>query len=118
MSGDGETIDLTPLSHTGIPVGESVEVQLSFDTVKLPGVLALIYSFEGTSADGRPVIGEVPVMKPPPKPTRANSVLVHDVATAERIRKALTLLQKDTVSQEELWQLERDGRLERAKDKP
>jgi len=107
----GGELDLALLSQTEIGVGETIEVELSFDTTKHSDTLALIYKFEGTSADGKPAVGEVSVMKPPPKPTRQNSMPVHDPALTSKIQKALKLLGRDTVSQEDLWQLEREGKL-------
>jgi len=109
---DGKHADIALLSQTEIPVGESIDVDLSFDTQRYSDTLALVYKFEGTSADGKPAMGEVPVMKPPPKPTRENSTPVRDPAVAAKIKKALRILGRDTVSQEDIWQLEREGKLQ------
>jgi len=109
---DGKHANIALLSQTEIPVGESIDVDLSFDTQRYSDALALVYKFEGTSADGKPAMGEVPVMKPPPKPTRENSTPVRDPAVAAKIKKALRILGRDTVSQEDIWQLEREGKLQ------
>jgi hypothetical protein len=107
--------DLDPgvLDRREIGVGDSVHAELSFDTNRYPETLALVYRFEGTSADGKRAAGEFSVMKPPPKPTRENSVLVSDPERLRKIKMALSILGKDTVSQEEMWQLEREGKLPR-----
>ena len=103
--------DLSILSSAEIAAGESISAELSFDTSRYPRVLALVYRLEGHTVDGRRAFGEITVMKPPPKPTRENSVLVSSPEKVQRIRMALEILGRDTVSQEDLWQLEREGKL-------
>jgi len=106
-----EEVDLSVLNDTEIMPSKSVEAQLKFDTTKYPGVLALVFHLEGTSADGKRAIGEFSVMKPPPKPTRENSKPITDPQLLAKVQKALQILGTDTVSQEDLWLLERDGKL-------
>jgi len=106
----GQDAEPSLLNRTDILPGESVEAELSFDTKGYPGALALVYQFEGTAADGRRALGQVSVMKPPPKPTRENSRPVRDPALAAKIKKAMTTLGQDAVTQEDLWKIERDER--------
>lgn len=103
---DGEFMELSRLSQTLIPVGESVSLELVFDAPRDPDSVGSAYQFEGTALDGRSAIGLVSVMKPPPTPTRANSVPVQDPVLADRIRRAMKAYGKSAVTQEELWQLE------------
>jgi hypothetical protein len=99
------------LDEKVIPAGASVRARLTFDSTRDRDALAMVYRFEGTSADGRRAVGEFPVMKPPPKPTRENSVLETDPDRIARIRTALGILGTDTVSEEDLLRLEAEGRL-------
>jgi hypothetical protein len=72
----------------------------------------LVFRVEGTSADGKTAIGEFSVMKPPPKPTRENSTPITDPKLLAKLQKALQILGTDTVSQEDIWRLEREGKLQ------
>jgi hypothetical protein len=49
-------------------------------------------------------------MKPPPKPTRDNHVAVNDPQLKAKIMAARQILGKDVVTDQDLWQLEREGR--------
>ena len=110
--GGESKLDLaTIIGETEIPVGKSIEAELSLDTAKHPDLVALVYRLEGTSADGKTAIGEVSVMVPPPKPTPENSNPVTDPKMVAKIQKALAILGQDTVTQEDIWRLEREGRL-------
>jgi hypothetical protein len=109
----GDTIDMSVLSRDEIGVGESIQADLSLDTRQYPAVLALIFRLEGLSDDGRPVLGEIAVMRPPPKPSRENGDPLRDPFELQRVRMALKLLGTDTVSLEDLWQLERAGQIPR-----
>jgi hypothetical protein len=109
---DDKELDLSMiLGESEVLPGKSVEAELTLDSSKYPDVLALVYRLEGTSADGRPAIGEFSVMKPPPKPSRENGTPVADPKLLAKIHRAIELLGQDTVTQEDLWRLEREGRL-------
>ena len=107
----GRLSGVSELTQRTIGVGERVQVELSFDAQRYPGVVALLYKLEGTSTDGRPALGEAAVMRPPPVPTRENSTPVNSRRVAAQIRRAMRILGKSSVSQEELWELERAGML-------
>jgi hypothetical protein len=94
-----------------IPPGGGIEVPLAHAFAGEPDLRGLVYDIEGRSADGWPARGELALLRPPPAPTQANSRPVTDPALEARIRAALRLLGKPTVSQEELSRLEREGRL-------
>jgi len=100
------------LDETEIVPGKSIEAELTLDASKYPDVIALVYRLEGTSADGKRAIGEVSVMKPPPKPSRENGTPISDPKLIAKIHRALELLGQDTVTQEDLWRLEREGKLQ------
>jgi hypothetical protein len=51
-------------------------------------------------------------MRPPPKPTRENTIPETDPQRIARIRAALGILGTDSVSQEDLMRLEQEGRLQ------
>jgi hypothetical protein len=110
---DDKEIDLSQvLNETEIPPGKSIEAELTFDSSQYPeNLLALVYRLEGTSADGKKAIGEISVMKPPPKPTRENSKAITDPKLLAKVQKAIELLGQETVTQEDIWRLEREGKL-------
>jgi hypothetical protein len=110
---DDKQVDLARLfNETEISPGKSIEAELSFDSKQYPeNLLAVVYRLEGTSADGRKAIGEISVMKPPTRPTRENSKAITDPKMLAKVQKALELLGQDTVTQEDLSRLEREGKL-------
>jgi hypothetical protein len=100
------------LGSTKIPIGPSgVNVQVDLDTNVEPDVLAVTYRLDGMSEGGYPVSGSFSIMRPPPRPTRANSAPVTDAMLKAKILAARALLNKDVVSDEDIWQLEREGKL-------
>src|SRR5262249_9523180 len=99
------------LAQTTIPPGPGVEVSFEFDFSAEPSVYSVTYVLEGSSADGKAARGELSVLKPPPKPTQENSHPITDPVMMSKIRKAMDLLHQDTVSQEDLGRLDREGRL-------
>src|SRR5262249_30950113 len=106
---EDKEIDLSlVLGETEVLPGKSIEAELTLDASKYPDVVALVYRLEGTSADGKRAIGEVSVMKPPPKPSRENGTLVTDPKLLAKIQKAIKLLGQETVTDEDLWRLERE----------
>ena len=56
--------------------------------------------------------GELSLLRPPPRPTKENSIPIADPAMQQKIRRAMAILHQDTVSQEDLFRLEREGRLQ------
>lgn len=105
-----EQVDEVPLLVGEVPEGRGVEVEVALDTRAEPEVFSLMYSLEGTSADGHPARGTFSLMRPPPRPTRENSHRVKDPALLARIKRARELLGQEFVTDEDLWRLEREGR--------
>jgi hypothetical protein len=91
--------------------GASANVDVALDATRFPEVPAVVLVFHGEAEDGTPAEGEVTLMKPPPVPTRENSIPVRDPDKANRIRAAMRILGKQSVSLEDIAQLEREGLL-------
>jgi hypothetical protein len=70
----------------------------------------MTYRLSGHSQDGHPVMGSFSVMRPPARPSADNSQAVVDPTLKAKIIAAREILGKDTVNDEDLWQLERQGR--------
>jgi hypothetical protein len=99
------------LGATSVPPGkDGITTSVVLDTIADPGIFSVTYRLSGHSADGHPVMGSFSVMRPPPRPMADNSQPVIDPALKAWIVAAREILGKDTVSDEELWQLERQGR--------
>ena len=82
------------------------------DTETDPDVISCNYYLAGESAEGLPVVGSFSVMRPPPTPSRENSRVVTDPVLSAKIQRARELLGRDVVSDEDLFALERDGKLD------
>jgi hypothetical protein len=100
--------DASSVLGTSEVAREGVEAELRFDTRTHPDVKMVNYRFTGTSSDGLPVTGHFSLMKPAPQPTPESEPVTNPVLLA-RILRAREYLKKDTVSDDDLWQLERDG---------
>jgi len=99
------------LGTSVIPPGkEGVTATVVLDTVADPGVFSVTYRLAGRSREGLPVMGSFSVLRPPPRPTAENSQRVNDPTLTAKIRAAREILGKDVVSDEDIWQLEREGR--------
>ncbi len=99
------------LGSTTVPPGkEGITTSVVLDTVTDPGVFTMTYRLSGHSADGHPVMGSFSVLRPPPRPTADNSQAVVDPMLKAKIMAAREMLGKETVSDEDIWQLERQGR--------
>jgi hypothetical protein len=100
------------LQHGDIPPGTVREESLEYDFGADPAAYALTYEIQGVTPDGMQARGNLTLLRPPPRPTRENSVPIGDPAMMAKIRRAMAILKQDTVSQEDLWRLEREGKLE------
>jgi hypothetical protein len=99
------------LGTTTVPPGkDGIATSIVLDTITDPGVFSMTYRLSGHSMDGHPVMGSFSVMRPPPRPTADNSQPVVDPALKAKIVAAREILGRDTVNDEDLWQLERQGR--------
>ena len=100
------------LGASVIPPGkEGIAATVVLDTVADPGVFSVTYRLAGRSQEGLPVMGSFSVLRPPPRPTAENSQRVTDSTLTAKILAARAILGKDVVSDEDIWQLEREQRL-------
>jgi hypothetical protein len=99
------------LGTTAIPPGkDGITTSVILDTLTDPGVFSMTYRLSGHSPDGHAVMGSFSVMRPPPPPTANNSQPVVDPQLKAKVLAAREILGKDTVNDEDIWQLERQGR--------
>jgi hypothetical protein len=106
-----EVVDVRAVLGTeSIPPGEGIRAKVMLDPSIEPEVFSVMYLLSGTSAEGFPVSGSFSVMRPPPNPTRNNSVAVVDPELKAKIVAARQMLGKEFVSDEDIWQLERAGK--------
>jgi hypothetical protein len=99
------------LGATTVPPGkDGITTSVVLDTITDPGVFSMTYRLSGHSPDGHPVMGSFSVLRPPPRPTADNSQTVVDPLLKAKIVAAREILGKDTVNDEDIWQLERQGR--------
>jgi hypothetical protein len=95
-----------------IPASATVEQAVEYDFGGDPAAYAVVYQVQGITAAGMQARGELTVLRPPPAPTRENSVPIDDPAMMLKIRRAMVILGQQTVSQEDLFRLEREGKLQ------
>jgi len=100
------------LRHAEIPSGSFVEESLEYDFGADAAVYAVTFAVQGVTASGMQARGELALVRPSPRPTRENSVPIQDPAMIQKIRRAMTILNQETVSQEDIWRLEREGKLQ------
>ena len=100
------------LRHAEIPPGAFVEESLEYDFGADAAVYAVTFAVQGVTASGMQARGELALLRPPPRPTRENSVPIQDPAMIQKIRRAMGILNQETVSQEDIWRLEREGKLQ------
>ncbi len=70
----------------------------------------MTYRLSGHTREGHPVMGSFSVLRPPPRPTADNSQAVVDPLLKAKVLAAREMLGKETVNDEDLWRLEREGR--------
>lgn len=108
-----EDVDAAVVLGTAeIPPDHGIEIDVTLDTQADPDVISCNYYLQGNSADGLPVVGTFSVMVPPPEPTRNNSRVVTDPVLSAKIQRARELLGRDVVSDEDLFVLQREGKLD------
>ena len=88
------------LRHTEIRPAAFVDESLEYDFGSNAAVYAVTFAVQGV-ADGTQARGELTLLRPPPAPTRENSIPIQDPAMVQKIRRAMTILNQQTVSQEE-----------------
>jgi hypothetical protein len=92
-----------------LPTKAGLHVQVMLDTVKHPEIGYITYDVQGTTTDGRRATGTFSIMRPPDPPTRDKNIPVTDPMLAAKILKAKELLGKELVTDEDLWELQRQG---------
>lgn len=113
-SGDERAEELDPSVVLGldeVPPGQGIEVTLSFDAASETKLFMKSFELSGHTPDGLPAGGTLTIMRPQQPPTRENHVPVTDPELIPKIVAAQKLLGKEIVSQEDIYLLERDGRL-------
>ncbi|WP_225413880.1 PKD domain-containing protein [Stigmatella hybrida] len=98
------------LGSSTIPPGKGLEFEIKLDTRKEPDVFSVEHYVEGKDSEGRPARGAFSVMRPPPRPTKDNSHPVEDPLLKAKILAARKLLNRPYVTDEDLWQLQRQGK--------
>ena len=98
------------LRHAEIPPGAFVEESLEYDFGANAAVYAVTFAVQGVTASGLQARGELALLRPSPRPTRENTVPIQDPAMIQKIRRAMAILNQETVSQEDIWRLEREGK--------
>jgi hypothetical protein len=100
------------LQHSDIPPGSVREQSLEYDFGSDPAAYAVTYEIQGVTPAGIQARGNLTLLRPPPRPSRENSIPIQDPAMMVKIRRAMAILNQETVSQEDLWRLEREGKLQ------
>ncbi|WP_437728237.1 hypothetical protein [Sorangium sp. So ce861] len=94
-----------------IPPGQGVDVAVKLDTRDEPDVFTITYFLEGKTAEGHPARGTFSLMRPPPAPTRPSSIPVTEPVLLAKIKRAREILAQEFVTDEDIWRLEREGKM-------
>ena len=94
------------------PSGSTFTARL--DTKADPKLAYVTYRFVGTTDNGLAVAGELSVMRPTDLPTRDHHIPVTDGKLAAKIVAAQRILGQQYVTDEDIWRLEREGKLDAA----
>jgi hypothetical protein len=113
--GDGpppgaETVD-GALGLAEIAPGEGATVSLALDTRRDPDVYSITYLVDGVTPEGYAVRGSFSLMRPPPPPSKDSHTPVDDPQLVAKIKRARELLHQEFVTDEDIWRLEREGKL-------
>jgi hypothetical protein len=112
-TGESAPVEVDPASVLGsvvIPAGkDGITTTIYLDVAAEPETFAKTYAILGTSSEGFPASGSFSVMKPPLKPSADAGTTVIDPLMKQKILLARQMLGKDTVDDEDLWSLERQG---------
>ncbi|MDC0682264.1 hypothetical protein [Sorangium atrum] len=104
-------LEKASLSLVEIPPGQGVDVDVSLDTVREPDVFTITYILDGETAEGHAARGTFSLMKPPPAPTKESSTPVTEPVLLAKIKRARELLAQEFVTDEDIWRLEREGKM-------
>jgi hypothetical protein len=100
------------LGATAVPPGAGLTLRTILEVDKHPGVGFITYQLHGIAAGGQQAMGAFSIMRPPDAPTREKNIPVNDPMMAAKIKRAMELLGKQYVTDEDIWELERQGKLE------
>jgi hypothetical protein len=95
-----------------VPDQAGTVIPVTLNTEAEPELVAVTYRVDGITEDGLPARGSFSIMRPPGLPTKENSIPVRDPLLLAKVLKARELLHKPYVTQEELFRLEREGKLD------
>ncbi len=107
--GQGSVKPVELLGTNLVPPGLGITIRVTLEVDKHPDVGFITYDLHGTSSDGLHAMGSFSVMRPPDAPTRERNLPVTDGLQAAKIKRAMELLGRSTVTDEDLWTLERQG---------
>jgi hypothetical protein len=113
--GEDKTENLPPqvlLGTDNIPPGPGIDFELAVSRSDHPKFYGLNVTLEGFSQDGHAASGLVSLMKPGENPSRAQHVAVTDPNITARILRARQLLKQEFVSDEDLSNLEQQGKFD------
>ena len=105
------------LGTTEIPPGRGIEFDLTLDTHD-NDTFALTYQVQGQSGDGAHAQCMFSIMRPSPKPTQEAHDPLYDGELVSKIKLARELLHRDTVNDEDILRLEREGKFVNLKVDP
>jgi hypothetical protein len=110
--GAAEELSGSALGIARIAPGETVEVSgAALDPAPDPRVTSTEYYVEGTTDDGFRAVGNFALMRPPRLPTREDHLAVQSPLLRAKILRARALLGQAYVTDEDIWRLEREGRM-------
>jgi hypothetical protein len=106
------------IGTTQIPPGRGLELRVVLDTRHEPDTFSRDYYLEGKSREGHAVRGTFSVMQPPPRPTKERHQPITDPMLVAKVKIAREVLQREYVTDEDLWALERAGKFAHLRPDP
>ncbi len=110
--GSGPVQPVAMLGVGAVPPGAGLTIRTVLEVAQHPDVGFITYELRGTAAGGLRASGAFSIMRPPDGPTRDKHIPVGDPMMAAKIKRAMELLGKQTVTDEDIWELERQGKFE------
>lgn len=109
-----ERVDIKRVLGTARVPPTGIDATVQLDTRAEPDVAYVMYRVIGRADDGVPAAGGFSVMRPTDPPTREHHVPVNDPQLVAKIVTAQRILGRSSVTDEDLWRLEREGKLDGA----
>jgi hypothetical protein len=97
------------LGTGAIPPGAGMSILVTLNAAENPDVGFITYDVQGTTADNMFAMGTFSIMRPVEPPTADNNMPVADPKMVARILRAREILGKKFVTDEEIWELGRQG---------